>query len=346
MSDAHTPAAVIAPTPESRATLAIAQATHVVIAKAIDQFDMVAAGLDELERRHADVVYPVHTPQGLAQARAARAEIREPRYKVQNLRAEVITSLEQASATVRERVDPMIERMKRIEAPVHQQIVQREAEIEEGREQRRQANVAIQAEIDGMRGKAIAFVGVDVDLAQIRAAKSELEARVLDPELFGRRLAEAEAVRVETIGVLSTLLAREEAMVEQRAALRRQQEELDARRASADEAMEREKRLHAEELERLKKERLAKEEADAAVRRQQEDQEVAERRRKEEDERAARDRQREADRASTKKLNKGAPRLLEASRDLVKACSGYAALAAPLQGALAEVQIAIQLCTE
>lgn len=54
--------------------------------KAVAEFDRVAAGLADLETKYKDVVFDVSTSSGMAVAKSARAEIREPRYEVEKIR--------------------------------------------------------------------------------------------------------------------------------------------------------------------------------------------------------------------------------------------------------------------
>lgn len=348
---------VVAPTEASKVALALVQNASTTLGRAIDLIDTVTAQIPELQRRHRDVVYPVATAQGLRQAREARMEIRAPRYQLQNQRDAVIAVAEAVKREIKAQMDPLIEQLEDIETPVHRQITTREDEQERERNERREADERARAEIDAIRR-----IGTDatvLPLAELRQALEDLRARTLDPAVLGKRFEDACVARDQTFGLLSTLIAREELLQAERDQLERDraalrdQEDASARRKAADaEAMEREKREYAADVERREAERRADEENASAERRRVEDEQAAERRRVEEEERAARlaleARQKEArvvERANVKRLNKGAPRLLKASQDLIGAAKEFA-LPNQLVAAVADVEIAVKLCVE
>lgn len=61
---------------------AIQQTSIALVQSALVEFDAVAAGLADLKARFGNVIYDVGTTSGMAAAKAARLEIRAPRYAV------------------------------------------------------------------------------------------------------------------------------------------------------------------------------------------------------------------------------------------------------------------------
>ena len=68
---------------------AIPQTAGTLQAIALQSVDAVATGLADLRQQYTGVVYPVTTTAGMADARKARAAIRDVRYAVENARKAV-----------------------------------------------------------------------------------------------------------------------------------------------------------------------------------------------------------------------------------------------------------------
>lgn len=57
-----------------------------VVSKALADIDAVSVGIAALRGKYAGIIYPVTTPKGMTEAKAARQAIREPRYDVERIR--------------------------------------------------------------------------------------------------------------------------------------------------------------------------------------------------------------------------------------------------------------------
>lgn len=286
----------------------------------IAEFDSVEAGLQDLEKKYKDVVYPVATTQGLVEAKQARQAIRDPRYAVQHAVDNAKRPLEALKKAITRRGDEIIARIKVLEDPIHAQIKAREDEIEAAKEAERQreaeaARVAAE-KIQAMQEAVILAVNQPVEVIDEKLAL--VEAMAVSIDVFGERTGEAEQARTRGIATLKEMRVQREAFDQQQADLQRQQEE--QRQRDEAERIEREKREAEEQRQatarreqqeredRERRERLDREEAELNERRKkleaeetaarekreaQEQAEREERQRKEAAERAERDRQAE-----------------------------------------------------
>lgn len=121
----------------------------------IAEFDSVEAGLQALEAKYRGVVYPVETPKGLAEAKAARVEVREPRYATQNAVANAKTPLEQLKKAIAARGAEIVARITAIETPIDTQIKN---------EEKRKADEKARKEKEAAERRA----AIDVTIAEIR----------------------------------------------------------------------------------------------------------------------------------------------------------------------------------
>ena len=236
---------------------------------AMQEINAIEAGLNELERQYAGVVYDVTTKEGMDAARAARQAIRDPRYKVEKVRAETSSELTRIRTVVNAEAKRITERIEKIEEPIHQQIKAEEDRIEAERAERRRIEAervaALRASIDAIKGIPLSMIGAGE--AEIREAIDELNGRDLSAEFDDVWLPDAIAAKNAALPALDTLLSERIAAAERQAAL---EAEAALRAAEAAEAAEKAKAA-AEEAAR---ERAAREEADraAAALREQEEQ--------------------------------------------------------------------------
>lgn len=219
---------------------------------AMQEIDAVAAGIADLAKRYTGVVYDVATTKGMADARAARKEIREPRYEVERVRKAKIAELRQISSNINERAASITDEIRALEEPIDQQI-KREEERKAAEKAAEQERIAKQEDkLDSLRRAPLNFVGADSDALQ--AGIADLKGDDL-AELDDVYRPDAEKARDESVAALEKML--------------------DERR-KLDEA--------AAELERQRQEQAAREAAEAEARRQQQEKEDAERRAKQEQE--------------------------------------------------------------
>ena len=131
----------------------------------LTEFSRVEAGLAALREKHGNTVYEVSTAVGLDAAKAARAEIREPRYAVESVRKAAKAPLVALGKRIDAEAARITAEIMAIEAPIDDQIKAEEAR----RVAEREAKKA--AEVERLRQEAAAKLKEDEDrLAAERAA--------------------------------------------------------------------------------------------------------------------------------------------------------------------------------
>jgi DNA repair exonuclease SbcCD ATPase subunit len=126
------------------------------VSKAVAEFDRVGAGLAALREQYGNVVYDVTTTAGMADAKAARVAIREPRYEIERIRKAAkapILALGKKLDTEAARITSELEKLERpidsaIKAEEDRKEAEKQAKIEA--EQKRVAN--LQERVAYLRG--------------------------------------------------------------------------------------------------------------------------------------------------------------------------------------------------
>lgn len=106
---------------------------------ALQEVTGIESGLAALEEKYRGVVFDVTTTDGMEQARAARREIRDPRYKLESIRKEKSAELTRIRTSINNKAEEIAERILKIENPIHEQIKAEEERIEAEREARKRA---------------------------------------------------------------------------------------------------------------------------------------------------------------------------------------------------------------
>lgn len=177
------------------------------------EFSRVEAGLAELREKHGNVVYEVTTTAGLEAAKAARAEIRAPRYAVEQVRKAAKAPLLALGKRIDAEAVRITEAILEVERPVDEQIKAEEARRLAEKEARRAA------EVERLRQEAAEKLRAEQQqLAAERAAIAAEQARVAEE----RRVAEAAAAAERE------KLAAERAAIEAAAAEQRRKAEAEA----------------------------------------------------------------------------------------------------------------------
>jgi chromosome segregation ATPase len=131
----------------------------------LTEFSRVEAGLAALREKHGNTVYDVSTTIGLDAAKAARSEIREPRYAVENVRKAAKAPLVALGKRIDIEAARITSEILKIETPVDEQIKAEEARRVADREARKAA------EVERLRLEAAAKLKEEEDrLAADRAA--------------------------------------------------------------------------------------------------------------------------------------------------------------------------------
>lgn len=273
----------------------------VLVEQSLAEFDAVEAGLQALEASYKGVVYDVATTKGMAEAKEARAAIRDPRVKVEKVRKEGKAPILALGKLIDEKAKKITERLEALEDPIDAQIKAEEARKEAERAEKARIEAERVAKhqktIDEIRNYPLAFigkhseeikeaiellekqewVGLEEFLPFAERAKEAslliLRGTLIDAvENEAKQAAEAAAKQAEE----ERLAAERKALAEAQAALRKQQEEQAAIEAAARkerEAKEAELRKAQEaaqaeierEKEALRKEREAIEASKAAT---------------------------------------------------------------------------------
>lgn len=255
----------------------------VEVQTAVAEFDKVAAGLAELQKKYAGVVFDVRTSKGMDEAKAARAEIREPRYEIERVRKAAKAPILKLGKELDDRAKVITSEILVIEEPIDTQIKNEEARKEAEKqakiaaEQKRVAD--LQQRVADLRGnRSLTPMAGSARIAEVIA---DLEGMAVDAsfEEFEQQAHEAKADGLTWLRELHAAAVAHEA---EQARIKAEREELALLRA------EQEKHQAAERARIAEEERVAKaaREAEAAkqaeeLRKQREAQE-AEQRAKEE----------------------------------------------------------------
>ena len=212
--------------------------THLaLVQQTMVEFDTVAAGLAELRRKYKDVVYPVSTTVGMAEAKLARAAIRDPRIAVGKAITAGKAPLNELKRILEGKGLEIVNALVELETPIHEQIKaeeERKAAEKVAREAEAAAAAArVQDSIDVLRNVVVEAAGKTA--AEILA----LRETVLDPveitlEVFGDRAGEAMQVKAASLSKLNELHGAAVAAEEAAANLAAVQQELAAMRAEDD----------------------------------------------------------------------------------------------------------------
>lgn len=225
-------------------TTAIQQTSIALVQSALVEFDTVAAGLAELKARFGNVIYDVGTTAGMAAAKAARLEIRGPRYAVDKVLKATKEPLNAIKKELDDRAGQITAALLEIETPIHEQIKAEEDRKAAEKAERERVAAAQKLVIDNamtwIRNHAVQAVGKSA--ADIKELMTSLETMEVTLETFADRAGEAEQCRLMTLEVLNGLhaavTAQEEAAAKVEAERIRLERERLAQAAAAKEAAE------------------------------------------------------------------------------------------------------------
>jgi hypothetical protein len=258
-----------------------------VVTAAIAEMNAVAAGLNDLKAKYADVVYDMTKPADMERARQDRLAIRKPRYAVEAIRKGAKSPIVALGREVDGEAARITEEILAIENPIHEQITNEENRKEAERlakiEAARKRQEDINNHIDYIRGLPLKGAG----RTSAHALKVLEEAETFE---IGDEFAEfAEVARTALVSAVAAL----KGIVTERQAHEAEQERIIAEREEL-------KRLRAEQRLReiaeraviAEEERVSREERAAEAK----EQENLLRSQREEQERVARQKQIELDR--------------------------------------------------
>jgi hypothetical protein len=196
----------------------------------LTEFSRVEAGLAALRAKHGNTVYEVSTTAGMDAAKAARAEIREPRFAVEKVRKAAKAPLLAIGRRIDAEAARITEAILAIEMPIDDQIKLEEARKVAEREAKRAA------EVERLRLEAAAKLKAEEE--RLAAERSEIAAEQARLSAERARI-DAEAAEARREAELE-MAAQRKAIAEERALA-----EAEARRVADEQAAEA-KRLAAE----------------------------------------------------------------------------------------------------
>lgn len=216
-----------------------------LVSKALADFDVVSAGILELRKTYGGVVFDVATTPGMEAARAARATIREPRYRVESIRKEAKAPILALGKKLDADAARITAELLKIEQPIDQQIKSEEERKERERTAKIEAERKRVADIQARIGALRAFGSrVSDHPAVIGGWMDELAATPTNAEQFAEFVELAQAAKDETMAALQARLTAAVAHGLEVERLAAEREELNRLRA------EQEARAKAEQAER------------------------------------------------------------------------------------------------
>jgi hypothetical protein len=251
--------------------------------QALVQFSAVEAGLQALRQQYEGVVYDVTTGDGMAEAKAARLAVREPRYEVERIRKAAKAPLLAIGKKLDADAARITAALEKLEAPIDGMIKAEEARKEAERQAKIAAEAArvtaIQERLAELRGNQMLTPASGSALIAEHIADLE---RIAIDDSFAEFREQAEDAKAAGLARLDALLTAAIAHEDEQARIKAERAELERLRA------EQEARDKAE------RERLAAAERAARAAREQADREAAERLRHEREALDAQRREQEA----------------------------------------------------
>lgn len=135
----------------------------VTIQSHLAEFDVVEAGLKDLETKYAKVAYDCKTAQGLKDATEARWAIRKPRFAVETARKAAKAPVLELGRTIDSRAKAITTRLLAIETPIDQQIVAQEVAEQERIDDIRRRIAEIEATPRQAIGKSVEQLEAIID---------------------------------------------------------------------------------------------------------------------------------------------------------------------------------------
>jgi len=232
----------------------------VLIETALAEFDKVSAGLAQLNKNYAGVLYDVERPEGMNVAKAARKLLREKRTGVERVRTEAKAPLLAIGRRLDAEAKRITAELEKLEDPIALQIeteekrTEREAAEKLAAETRRVEQ--LQMRINGIR--RMALIPANSPAADFKARHDEVKALVIAD--YQELTDEAQSAKDQTAAILFGLHASAVAAEAEAVRAAAEREELARLRAENEQRA----KLDAERLaaERAEAERIAKIERD------------------------------------------------------------------------------------
>lgn len=248
------------------------------VTTAVAAMNQLETGLAKMRETYGGMIYPVDTTKGMAEAKAARVAIREPRYEVERIRKAAKAPLLALGKMLDSEAARITRELTLIEAPIDEQITAEEARKEADKQariaaqQKREAD--LRARIDELRGNQMLTAASGSDL--IRQHIVDLENIPVD-DSFEEFREQADYAKTAGLYRLASLLGAARAHEDEQKRLKDERAELAKLRAEQEER-ERVGKLAQERAAAEAKAKRDAEEAEARARREADDAEAAKQR--------------------------------------------------------------------
>lgn len=205
----------------------------VAVETAVTSMNKLTAGLEDLAKRFKGVVYDVTTPNGMAEAKAARKEIAAPRIEVEKIRKAAKAPILELGRKLDAEAKRITEELLRLENPIDEQIKAEENRIEAERQAKIKAEQDRIAKhtgrIDDIRGAVHGAARVRT-AADVERIMQDIDGIVIDASWEEFRDAAADA-KAETYGALQKIHEAAIAREAEDARLKMERQELERLRA-------------------------------------------------------------------------------------------------------------------
>lgn len=211
----------------------------------LTQFNLVEAGIAELQSKYAGAVFDVKTTKGMDEAKSARAAIREPRYRVEEIRKAAKAPVLKIGKEIDAAAKAVTKKLVALEDPIDAQIKVEEKRKEDEKQARIKAEemrvAAINAKLDEIRNLPAKLITASSE--DMKAAHKALTTRHLTMEEFAEMVERAEAVRAESAQILATMYDTKVAAERAAAEAKAREDERKAEQARAAAAEEENRKL-------------------------------------------------------------------------------------------------------
>lgn len=256
----------------------------------IAEYSPLTKALAVVSGKYLNVVFDCSTTKGLDEAKAARVEVREVRYSIQNAEKTVLVPYQDKVKEAQAKVNEvkaygleLKEKVLLIETPIDESIKAEEKRRTDEKaaadELERQRVEAIQNKITRFRSVAAAYASRSAE--DIAAVLESVKVSVILPDDYAEFEAEGTIARDNAIEQLETLhksAVEREAAAAQLAAQQKELEELRKKQQEADERA----RIEREERDAADRKRIAEQQAELDKQRKQLEEQQADQRRKDE----------------------------------------------------------------
>jgi len=210
-------------------------AASAAVQDGIAEISAVRKGIEDLKTKYANAVFDVTVADGMEKAKAARREIREPRYAVERTRKDSKSKLAALGKSIDSEAANITAELLALEVPIDDQI---KAEEKRKEDERQQKIVAEQQRQEAIRAALAAISTLPATtkrtVESLTASIEILESCVPGEAVFQEQLEYAVELHAKTLATLKESLEEVTAEAARAADLARREEELERQRKLID----------------------------------------------------------------------------------------------------------------